>query len=337
MSNRHWKFVNDELLRPLNDKLAKRHGAQYFFKVPESSFDWDVEFSAVKDRSGNKVREEYRSAWVQPSLVGPDENTVFNLGVKLHWNAYENTFKGEEVRALFSAVDKVLGLPLKKKDEDAEVKVEDEEEATVTASVKVARSYRIARQLTEDADLGEEMMSLLQRMNDAKLLDSRQLQQVELQAIKDDVRALHDDYRTAALGEVMAALTTVMQKTDEVDVAVMYDIVSRVARSLREGVDEMGKDAAMKLQGVKVVDDTLASLRKTYGGVGDDIEPLFTTMKNVPYDETISSFETAAKALEKMRKKLYGMSFYQTSSPQKVEENVEQLTGVEPKQEEEVK
>jgi len=34
-SNRHWIFVKEEILGPLNDQLAVRHGAEYQFEVPE--------------------------------------------------------------------------------------------------------------------------------------------------------------------------------------------------------------------------------------------------------------------------------------------------------------
>jgi hypothetical protein len=119
-SNRHWIFIKEKILSPLNDRLAVRHGAEYQFEVPEGSFDWDVEFSAVKDRSGNNLREQYMTAWVQPALVAPG-NAVYQLGVKINWKNhlfYDNQGKNEdlnqsEVDILMAKTDEVLGSPIK--------------------------------------------------------------------------------------------------------------------------------------------------------------------------------------------------------------------------------
>jgi hypothetical protein len=326
MSNRHWKFIDEDLLSPLNDKLAMRHGAEFYFKVPESSFDWDAEIALVKDRSGNKLREEYISAWFQPSLVGPEESTVHTLGVRITWDARTNKLKGAEVSALMSAVDRVLGSPLKRREDEVQV----EEAPPKAASVRVATARRLrhvvqalAAEHQEAEGLAQAAIDILQRVNDAKLIDSKQLQQVEVQQVNDDVQELLDNQSTALFGTLLKLFVDTFAR-GESELPVLYDAVSRLERQLRQSVLVIGTQSGNKMNALKEIDDLLSSLRAglKLEALPDDLVELF---KSVDATTLVERFERTAETLCQLREKLPRLRVQNIAPPQQVKQFVEEI------------
>lgn len=316
MSNRHWKFVNEELFRPLNDLLARRQGAEYYFWVPEGSFDWDVEFSVMKDRSGNKLREEYSTAWVRPYLVGPDDNTVRQLGVRLDWNSFENEFKREQVNQLMSAVDKVVGLPITKESETERV-------ASVTRRQRLARALSLAQQDTEQRTV-KRVFNMLQRTSDAKLLDSIQLQQVELQVVEDELHDLLLVPRSTTLA-VVTKLLLEMIKHGEPELSVLYDVLSRLIRQLQSCSYQLGKSPRMKLEALNDLEKTLMSLGMNFG-VELESDVLIGPLKDIATNDLVTDLRENAYVLEELRELLPQLRMYEVPSPQEAELQTERLT-----------
>jgi len=368
-SNRHWIFVKEEILGPLNDQLAIRHGAEYQYEVTEESFDWDVEFSAIKDRSGNNLREQYIDAWVQPALIAPGE-VVRQLGVKINWrnqNMFENKseqeegrslpneFNPDEVAQLMAKTDEILGSPLKSDNGEApeeEVEVVEERPNTVTNQKKEApkmqerpqeqltigshpksavhRVLKIAGLLTisevEDKtqktyvdEPVKQSIYALQTINNAKALNSIDMQQVEVQSAYDTLAAMRDNQFTALLGFVVKSLCDKL-RDGEIQDADLYDILSRITRSISDNGHLMSAPD-QKIQAINNVETDVMNILSDQG-----INEVVTTyFKGIPAERLQMLFKLAEKQFTALRDKSLNLDLTDIPAPQVIEEYVEEI------------
>jgi hypothetical protein len=329
-SNRHWVFIKQEILSALNDQLALRHGAEYSFEVPESSFDWDVEFSVIKDRSGNTLREQYSKAWVQPTLVGPND-AVHQLGVRVNWNNPEikkPEFNENEITKLMGKVDGVLGSPLETK-EDAE----EEKTAPVAnpgsvtnqnqklSSVKNDRRSKIAAELSKSSlaeETANKAVAILSQINDAKKLNDVNMQQIEVQKAYDEIEKLRAKPETLILGSILKSIADKVRSSSIVDVEI-YDILSRVGRAVVESYTLSTRSSDYKLQAINDIETKMMNLF-------DDTslnESIVALLKNYPIDFIQNVLELSNAQIDALRNKSLNLDITEDPAPQVVEDYVE--------------
>ena len=361
-SNRHWIFVKEELLGPLNDQLAIRHGAEYQFEVPEESFDWDVEFSVIKDRSGNNLREQYMDAWAQPSLIAPGD-VVHQLGVRVNWRNQDlfgekgsqeegrslpNEFNPDEVSSLMSKTDEILGSPLSSGDKEVteeKTEVVEERPNTVTNQKKeqkevltigshpnsnVHRILKIAGLLKENEIRGlaqkkyidepvKQSIYALQTVNNAKSLDSIDMQQVEVQNAYDTLAKMRDSQETALLGFVVKILCDKLRDSEIQDVD-LYDILSRLTRSISDN-GHLISAPDQKIQAVNNVETDVMNILNNQG-----INEVVTTyFKGIPATKLQMLFGLAEKQFTTLRDKSLHLDLTDIPAPQVIEQYVEEI------------
>lgn len=356
-SNRHWIFVKEEILGSLNDQLAIRHGAEYQFEVPEESFDWDVEFSVIKDRSGNNLREQYIAAWAQPSLVAPGD-VVHQLGVRINWRnrdlfgdkgkstegrSLPNEFNPDEVSALMVKTDEILGSPLKIDEEGVEeekVEVVEERPNTVTnqkrektEQLTLGSAHRIMRiggllRISEMKDLVQKRLVeepvkqsiyALETINNAKSLDSLDMQQVEVQSSYDTLAKMRDVPQTAMLGFVVKTLCDKLRNSDIQDVD-LYDILSRITRSISDN-GHLISAPDQKIQAVNNVETDVMNILDNEG-----VNEVVTTyFKGIPAVSLQQLFDLAEKQFTLLRDKSMNLDLTDIPAPQVIEKYVEEI------------
>ena len=310
MSNRHWEFVNDKLLAPLNDKLAVRHGAQYTFKVPEGSFDWDVEFAAVKDRRGNKIKELYLSAWCQPSLVGPDENTVHQLGQKLVWEKGMKGFSKDDQTTLMAAVDQLLGSPLKKeKDEEDEDETENKKAPPENKVIKnkndevSSKAASIAKMLIADNEMADETIKLLQHAADSLSLSSNTLLQVETDDMMKKINDFKKKDSSIIYGFIVELLVNMIRnghyQEDE-----LHGALSKLKETLDKALLTMKSSSSEKLKSNNDIENAILSLYDFFGVTHEGTTDLQDTLRGVKYTDLVKSVQTTLERLEALKEKL---------------------------------
>lgn len=263
-SNRHWVFIKQEILSQLNDELALRHGAEYAFEVPERSFDWDVELSVIKDRSGNTVREQYVSAWLQPSLVGPND-AIYQLGVRLNWlnpdifSADKAGLKEDEVLNLMLKVDEVLGSPLESEEDIEEVPQERPYSVTKQSSkhIKIANSML-------NQDLANKIINLFNQVNNAKNINDPEIQQIEVQKAYDVINNIKMQPKTKILGYLIKFMTDKI-RTSEISSIDLYDVLSRIMKVISESYSLLCESPDFKLEALNKIEDSIMNLLNDEG------------------------------------------------------------------------
>lgn len=323
MSNRHWEFLVENLLAPLNDKLAVRHGANYEFTVPEGSFDWDVEFSAIKDRGGNKVREEYISAWVKPSLVGPQSDIVHLLNTKLYWKTGMNEFLKEDQTKLFSEVDSLLGSPLKTK-EVSDKEAPPEEETESVQNIKSSVFLKIARSLIAENELIQRALKYLQSVANSKLLDSSFLREVERQDEFDKEQEMYFEKKTTLFYFVVELIAKLI-KEDSYTKSKAMAILNEYSIALSRATKKMSNHADEKLKGLLYLKETLMALYEANGVDFKSFERDFETVKQVDYDSLFNLLNDTIQLNKELQEGLNNLNISSVVSPQKAEQFVEEI------------
>jgi len=329
-SNRHWVFIKQEILSALNDQLALRHGAEYSFEVPESSFDWDVEFSVIKDRSGNTLREQYSKAWVQPTLVGPND-AVHQLGVRINWNNPEikkPEFNENEITKLMGKVDGVLGSPLETK-EDAEEEKNAPNLSSVTnqnkklSSVSINRRNKIAAELSKSSsaeEVANQAVAIISQINNAKKLNDVNMQQIEVQKAYDEIEKMRAKPETLILGSILKSIADKVRSSSIVDVEI-YDILSRVGRAVVESYTLSTRSSDYKLQAINDIETKMMNLF-------DDTslnESIVSLLKNYPIDFIQNILELSNAQIDALRNKSLNLDITDDPAPQVVEDYVEEF------------
>jgi hypothetical protein len=340
-SNRHWVFAKQNILAPLNDQLVHRHGAEYVFEVPESSFDWDVEFSSIKDRSGNTLREQYMAAWVQPSLVAPGDK-IYQLGVKVNWrnpDAFakagikgQSQFDQNEVAALMAKVDGILGSPIK--DSQKEVVVKEEKSVAKPTSItnqevpegekltlsSVDRVIKIANELSQPQEVAKEIFNCIGVVNNAKKLDSVNAQQLEVQDAYDRLDDLKMEKSTALSAFVGEMLCNQVRKGSPEDVDI-YDILSRLVRQISDSIILLGKTPDYKLQAVNEIETSIMNLFQD-DTINTKIEGFY---RGYNKSQIIKYLEDAYKQLDALKEMALNINLSDIPAPQVVENYVEEI------------
>jgi hypothetical protein len=329
-SNRHWVFIKQEVLSVLNDQLALRHGAEYSFEVPESSFDWDVEFSVIKDRSGNTLREQYSKAWVQPTLVGPND-AVHQLGVRVNWKNPEiqkPEFDDKEITKLMAKVDEILGSPLETKEDTEEEKVAPAANlSSVTnqnkkfSSVDDSRRNKIAAELSKPS-LAEESankaVNIISQINNAKKLNDLDMQQIEIQKAYDEIAKMRAKPETLILGSMLKSIADKVRSSSIVDIDI-YDILSRVGRAVTESYTLSSRSSDYKLQAINDIETKMMNLFEDTSLN----ESLVSLLKNYPIDFIQNILELSSAQIDALRNKSLNLDIVDDPAPQVVEEYVE--------------
>lgn len=340
-SNRHWVFVKRQILSALNDQLAMRHGAEYTFEVPESSFDWDVEFSVIKDRSGNTLREQYMAAWVQPSLVAPGEK-IYQLGVRINWrnpDVYEGSntqLNSNEVSALMAKVDGILGSPIEtpkkqQKEETLEMRptsvTNQKSSGPVVINSSVNRLMKIANQLSVSDSVSDKnkkavdiCFGAMKSINDAKKLDSIDLQQIEIQNTYDQLDKLQLDLETAIIGFISKNICDKLRTGDISDEDV-YDMLSRIYRQITGSKDSILRSPDFKLKAINDIESLMMSLLDDTSFNGK-LESLFY---NIEVNQLSDYLKQAAQQTQWLRDKSLKLNISDIPAPQVVEDYVEEI------------
>jgi len=269
-SNRHWEFIVDELLPSLNDRIAKRNGAQYYFTVQETSLDWDVAFSVIKDRSGNKIKEKYISAWVQPSLVGPEDDMINNLGVKLTWDSdspKQNAFSAEEVNRLFAAVDRVIGLPIKQS----------------TVAFKVA----------------DDLM-LLQQLVDSNILPNGKSKLIEQNSVQQTIDNLLYNPETAVWGFTLDCVVKLLG-TDSVSITEIYDLLSRFERTTNKAIMLIETSKANYRNALSEIESLYEGILAQYGIETEERDRLQLIFSHQSSGVIVQSLKSAIKNIQDVK------------------------------------
>jgi hypothetical protein len=307
MSNRHWQFVNDRLLSSLNDTLALRHGPRYYFKSPEASFDWDVEVALVKDGHGNKLREEYLTAWSQPSLVGPDETQVNRLSVRVRWNNRDGFIK-QDVGLLIAATDKLLGSPLRKEDEtDAEAPLEKTEQKPVGQGPRVPGPNQTAphQQLVSAAaetSAVDEVLTILRDARNSRSLTEATARRNELQSVADRANSMQNSHETALQG-VIASLLVDAEVFGNLDEPAAHEIVARLSRTFSNSAQRSGTSSVYKLEAMGDADAAVLALR-SYLSVPQQGRSVTDLLKDVHTSQLFDLFQQAAQDASKIDARL---------------------------------
>jgi len=334
-SNRHWVFCKQEILAPLNDELALRHGAEYTLEVPESSFDWDVEFSVIKDRSGNTLREQYMAAWVQPSLIGPNDD-IHQLGVRVHWknpvtsapstkdkSQTKPQFNSSEVAALMQKIDEVLGSPLKTEEEEVEAEVAPVERPQSVTNQKTARILKAAKELAKDAiveESAQKVFDAIKQINDAQALNSLDMQQVEVQGAYDKLEEMRSKPETVIIGMIGKAICDKMRGSDVVDID-LYDILSRLGRQITDSLTLSYRSPDFKLRAINDIETALMNILENQ----ELNETLVGLLRNYESDFVEKLLSLAAKQVDALRDKALKLDLSDVPAPQVVEKYVEEI------------
>lgn len=358
-SNRHWVFVKEEILSPLNDRLAIRHGAEYQFEVPEDSFDWDVRFAVIKDRSGNNLKEQYANAWVQPALIAPGE-VVHQLGVRINWrnkDFFEETkdpnskydedgFIPEEVSALMAKTDEILGSPLKTEDEEGvpeEFEETKERPDTVTNQKKESKLLTVSSHPNCNVNRVMKIASLLKAndtktvdkekiikpveisiyaiktINNAKSLNSLEMQQVEVQSAYGALSDMINNRHFALLGLVVKSICDKL-RSSEMEEYELYDILSKITRSISSNERKL-KIPDQKLQVVNNIEtDVMSLLNDT--SINGTITSYFD---DTPNENLEKIFKLAEAQFRLLRDKSMRIDLSDDPAPQVIEEYVEEI------------
>jgi len=345
-SNRHWVFAKQHILGPLNDQLAQRHGAEYTLEVPESSFDWDVEFSVIKDRSGNTLREQYMAAWVQPSLVAPGEK-IYQLGSRVNWHnpdvfgkkGDQNTaqFDQNEVAALMAKVDEIIGSPIKieKKEEIKEELVQkptsvtnqEKEPQEVLTLSSINRVIRTANELIKEAvdkneseEVAQIVFNTIQNVNNAKKLDSVNTQQLEIQDAYDQLDKLKSSPSTALIGFIGTMICDRIRQGSLEDEDA-YDILSRLTRQVSDSIALLGKAPDYKIRAVNDIETMMMNLFKDTT-INTKIQSFYSDIKQ---EQLMKYLDDSYKQLEALRNMSLNLNVSDIPAPQVVEQYVEEI------------
>jgi len=333
-SNRHWVFAKQNILSPLNDQLAQRHGAQYTFEVPESSFDWDVEFSVIKDRSGNTLREQYMAAWVQPSLVAPGEK-IYQLGARVNWRNPDvfgkNTqFNQNEIASLMSKVDEILGSPIKieEKKETEEKLVEkptsitNQKKETLTLS-SVKRVIRIATELvgetSESKEVADLVFNAVKIVNNAKKLNSTDTQQLEIQDAYDQLNELNSSPSTALIGIIGVMICDKLRQGSIKDED-LYDILSRITRQILDSKNLIGKAADFKLKAIGDIEKSIMNLFND-----TTVSQIETIYSDIEQEQLMIYLDKSLKQISELRDMSLKFDISDIPAPQVVEKYIEEI------------
>jgi len=345
-SNRHWVFAKQHILGPLNDQLAQRHGAEYTLEVPESSFDWDVEFSVIKDRSGNTLREQYMAAWVQPSLVAPGEK-IYQLGARVNWHnpdVFGKTgeqktvqFDQNEVAALMAKVDEIIGSPIKVEEKE-EVKEEiierptsvtnqgKEPKETLTLS-SVNKIIRTANELVKEAvdnntstEAAKVVFDSIKIVNDAKKLDSVDSQQLEVQDAYDNLDKLKSSPSTALLGFIGTMICDKIRQGTYEDQDI-YDILSRLTRQVSDSITYLGKAPDYKLQAINDIETMMINLFDD-ASINNSVQSCYSDIKQ---EQLMKYLDDAYKQLDALRNMSLKLNISDIPAPQVVDQYVEEI------------
>jgi len=297
MSNRHWQFVNDRLLSSLNDTLALRHGPRYYFKSPEASFDWDVEVALVKDGHGNKLREEYLTAWAQPSLVGPDETQVNRLNVRVRWNNRDGFIK-QDVGLLIAATDKLLGSPLRDDEEAADAPPEKTEQKPVGQGPRVQGPDQTTphQQLVSaaaEASAVDEVLTILRDARDSRSLSEATARRNELQSVADRANVMQNSHETALQG-VIAALLVDAEVFGNLDEPAAHEITARLSRTFSNSAQRSGTSSVYKLEAMGDADAAVLALR-SHLGIPQQGRSVTDLLKDVHTSQLFDLFQRAAQ------------------------------------------
>ena len=340
-SNRHWVFAKQHLLGPLNDQLAVRHGAEYVLEVPEQSFDWDVEFSVIKDRSGNTLREQYTAAWVQPSLVAPGDK-IYQLGARVNWrnpDVYGGKeksnvaqFEQNEVSALMAKVDAILGSPIKTKKEKLPIQELTERVDTVTnqnrsrpvvMNSSVHRVIRTANELVQESlskDSADKVFNAISVINDAKKLNSVDSQQLEVQSAYDELDNLKNNPKTALLGFIGGMICDKLKK-DSIKDEDVYDILSRISRQVSDSLVLLGKAPDYKIQAINDIETLMMNLFNDTT-INTKIQSFYSDYSQV---ELISYLNDSFGQLDALRNMALKLDVSDIPAPQVIEKYVEEI------------
>ena len=334
-SNRHWVFAKQQILSPLNDQLAQRHGAEYTFEVPESSFDWDVEFSVIKDRSGNTLREQYMAAWVQPSLVAPGDK-IHQLGARVNWRNPDvfgkktPQFDQNEVAFLMSKVDEILGSPIKIKKEEVEEKiiekptsVTNQKKETLTLS-SINRVIRIATELaeitSESKKISDNVFDIIKIVNDAKKLNSIDSQQLEIQDAYDKLNKLKSSPSTALIGLIGIMICNKIRQGSIKDEDI-YDILSRITRQVSDSILLIGKASDYKLQAINEIENAMMNLFNDVS-IEEQVEMIYS---EIDQEQLMIYLDKSLKQINELRNMSLKFNMSDIPAPQVVEEYIEEI------------
>jgi len=333
-SNRHWVFAKQNVLGPLNDQLAQRHGAEYTFEVPESSFDWDVEFSVIKDRSGNTLREQYMATWVQPSLVAPGEK-IYQLGARVNWRnpdvfGKKSQFDQNEIASLMAKVDEILGSPIKvdKKEVKEELaqkptSITNQKKETLTLS-SVNRVIRIATELVGETSEAKEMantvFNAIKIVNDAKKLNSINTQQLEIQDAYDQLNELKSSPSTALIGLIGVMICDRIRQGTVKDEDI-YDILSRIARQISDSKNLIGKAADFKLKAINDIENIMMNLFNDTT-IDKQVETIYSDLEQ---EQLMIYLDKSMNQVSELRDMSLNFDMSDTPAPQVVEKYVEEI------------
>ena len=310
-SNRHWEFVQRDILFKLNDKLALRHGAEYWLEVPETSHDWDAEMAVRKDSSGNNLGEQYVKAWVRPALVGPKSDDVRPLNTKVKWDAVSGIDQKDE-QLLMVETDKHLGSPLKEEQEEAPEEQEErptkvtnrEDELKVSHKrlVKLSNLLRVAIDVEQEIEDElqskssiELVVSALQAVEDAKLVNNDEVQQLEVQRAYDLFSQLKGKPSTGILAVVAETIANEIRNGTLTEVRV-YDLLSRLTRDLENSLHKLDVYDDYKME---VYNDVVTALM-AYCGEDNQIVPS-ASMQDLTADQLYRVVKEAVVQLRQLR------------------------------------
>ena len=188
----------------------------------------------------------------------------------------------------------------------------------IGALLTVAEVKDLAQKRYVDKPVQQSVYAL-QTVNNAKALDSVDMQQVEVQSAYDTLAAMRDVPETAMLGFVVATLCDKL-RDGEIQDAEIYDILSRITRSISDN-GHLIAAPDQKIQAVNNVETDVMNILNNQG-----VNEVVTTyFKGIPAEKLQVLFNLAEAQFTALRDKSLNLDLTDIPAPQVVEDYVEEI------------